>query len=200
MSSNAEVSNCGASWPPGTIHLHACISSFHQQHTRETCCGIAVILPTTRRDGTRGEQTLIHEHPNGLNDRKGIRQSYIRWPLPQVLPKKKRQIQQSTTKSARNIFLIAHRLDFRPLDALCILTTATRVLPPRKYSPVQACMLTYWKAHAHIPLLGTLKLHVPFVSNAERLLLCHACAKILRDTPYPKALGAYRASIIAIPT
>ena len=45
----------------------------------------------------------------------------------------------------------------------------------------------------------SITLHVPFVTNTERLQLRKACAEVLRDTPYAKAVGPYLAAVLGIP-
>ena len=96
-------------------------------------------------------------------------------------------------------YLTAGRITLHPLDALRILIEAKRALPPVKFSPLQTRLLAYWKAHTHFALPRSITLHVPFVTKTERLQLRKACAEFFRDTPYPRALGAYLAAVLGIP-
>ena len=146
----------------------------------------------------RGEQQLIAEFPNNLNDRKSQRKPYMRWLVRIGLHK---QLTESalTDHGRWQQYLTAGRITLHPLDALRILVEAKRALPPVKFSPLQTRVLAYWKAHAHVALPRAITLHVPFVTKTERLQLRKACAEFFHDTPYPRALGAYLAAVLGIP-
>ena len=151
-----------------------------------------------RSHATPGEQALIHDFQKNLNDKKSRRRPYMRWLVRSSLHKQLTEPAiNDSERWSKN--LTARRLDLQTLDALRILVAAKRALPPSKFNPLQTRMLTYRRAHAQIPLPRTLTLHVPFVGKDERVLLRKACADFFRDTPYPRAVGAYMASVLGIP-